>query len=289
VYYRSAPDSGYSVDNLSPPMPAPFAAIYGPYETALHWGTSSAPDLREFRLYRGLTPDFIPDASNLLVATRDTGYVDPDQRAYAYKLAAVDLHGNVSRYALVTPNGPIAVLASLSRIVASADQIRVTWFAAANPGLVATVYRRTESSAWVSVASLVADAQGYLPYVDTDVETGQRYGYRLGIMDGDNEVFAGEAWATAGVQQVFALEGVRPNPAVGGDLTVFFSLPGSGAARLELLDVSGRRMAAREVGSLGPGPHSMNLASSATLAPGIYLVRLTQGEKTLVSRAAVLK
>jgi hypothetical protein len=287
VFYQSAPDSGYSVDNLSPPIPAPFAAVYGLQSTALHWGASPAPDLREFRLYRGLSPEFVPGPANLILATRDTGYVDPARTAYVYKLGAVDIHGNVSHFAVVTPNGPVAVLASLAGVEADADRIRLTWYAAGGPGLTATVYRRTAPSGWTALGTIEADGRGYLRYEDLAVQTGVRYGYRLGIVDGEGEVFVGEAWAVA-ERQVFSLEGIRPNPAAGSALTVFFSLPSAEPARLELLDVSGRCMVARDVGALGPGPHTLDLAAGRRIPPGIYLVRLSQRGNARTVRAAVL-
>jgi len=75
----------------------------------------------------------------------------------------------------------------------------------------------------------------------------------------------------------FALEGVRPNPTRGDGLYVAFALPTGAAARLELLDLGGRRVVAREVGSLGVGRHAVNLAERRHVAPGLYWVRLTQG------------
>ncbi len=87
----------------------------------------------------------------------------------------------------------------------------------------------------------------------------------------------------------FALEPVRPNPARAGALVVRFSLPSAAAARLELLDVAGRRIAAREVGSLGPGRHALDLVEGRGLAPGLYLVGLRQGPNVRVARAVVLK
>jgi hypothetical protein len=50
VYYDSAPDSGYSLDNLPPPPPAPFAGAYAAGATHLHWGVSPANDFWYFRL-----------------------------------------------------------------------------------------------------------------------------------------------------------------------------------------------------------------------------------------------
>ena len=249
---------------------------------------SPAPDFGEFRLYRGPTAEFLPGPANLVVATRDTGYVDAIRSPYFYKLAALDVHGNRSRYALVTPNGPVATLASLVAVETGPRRILLTWYAAGNPGLAATVYRRTEGTAWEPLGTVSADGTGYLRYEDLTVVTGERYGYRLGILDGGAEVFVGETWATA-ERQVFALEGARPNPAAGGSVVVFFSLPEAAPARLELWDVSGRRIVAREVGALGPGRHSVDLAQSLHLPPGIYLLRLSQGGQTRVTRAAVLE
>ena len=88
---------------------------------------------------------------------------------------------------------------------------------------------------------------------------------------------------------VFALEGASPNPAVGGALTVAFSLKGAEPAELELIDVSGRRVATQEVGSLGPGRHVLNLAEGLRIQPGIYIVRLTEAGHSLTQRVAALR
>ena len=84
----------------------------------------------------------------------------------------------------------------------------------------------------------------------------------------------------------FALEPVRPNPARGGELAVRFSLPTDAPARLELLDVAGRRVASREVGA---GRHTLDLGEGQHLAAGLYLVRLTQGANTCTTRVVVLQ
>jgi hypothetical protein len=287
VFFESAPDSGYSVDNVAPPTPVPFTAAYSPTSVALHWAESPAADFREFRLYRGPIAGFAPGPTNLVVASRDTGYVDAAGGGNFYKLAAVDIHGNQSLFALVSPTGPVATLASLASIDAWPDRIRLTWYAAGNPGVTASVYRRSADADWAALGHITADGAGYLRYEDTAVQVGMRYGYRLGIMDGGIEVFVGEAWAAA-AQFVFALQGAWPNPAEAGNLRVHFTLPTTEPAKLELVDVAGRRVAWRDVGSLGPGPHVTNFGESGRIPPGIYLVRLTQGQKVRVTRVAVL-
>ena len=49
----------------------------------------------------------------------------------------------------------------------------------------------------------------------------------------------------------------------------------------------GRRCWSSEVGTIGPGNHV--LAVPARLAPGIYTLRLTQGESELRARCAVFR
>jgi hypothetical protein len=86
----------------------------------------------------------------------------------------------------------------------------------------------------------------------------------------------------------FALDPVRPNPARGGRLPVRFTLASNASASIELLDVAGRRIAAREVDSFGAGSHTLDLGHGQHLAPGVYLVRLRQGANIRAMRVAVL-
>jgi len=104
-WWNSAPDSGYSVDNLAPEALALFTGEYAAGTSTLHWAVSTAPDLSEYRLYRGDAADFVPAPENLVVAQADTGYVDAAGRPYYYKLCAVDVHGNVGPYLTLLPSG----------------------------------------------------------------------------------------------------------------------------------------------------------------------------------------
>ncbi|HTR96484.1 MAG TPA: T9SS type A sorting domain-containing protein [Candidatus Acidoferrales bacterium] len=109
LYYSSGQDSGYSVDNLPPAMPAPFTATYSAGTAYLHWQPNRESDLAGYRLYRGSSPSFTPGPSNLVVAQSDTGYTDVAGGAYDYKLSAVDIHGNESPYAFAQPAGTTGV------------------------------------------------------------------------------------------------------------------------------------------------------------------------------------
>jgi len=86
----------------------------------------------------------------------------------------------------------------------------------------------------------------------------------------------------------FALEGFRPNPALGAPV-VEFTLADDSPAVIEVFDLAGRRMMRRDVGSFGAGRHVMRLESRATLVPGTYVVRLRQAGQTLSTRGSVTR
>jgi hypothetical protein len=210
----------------------------------------------------------------------------PGPGQYYWSVQAVD--GAFAGSPFATEGGLVPVLASLVSIEAQADRVRVTWYAAQGLGAAATVYRRTAETDWTALGWITPDGTGYLRYEDLAVEPGARYGYRLGILEGTGEAFVGETWVEVPkTALVFALEGVRPNPTSDGELTVHFVLPTAERARLEVLDVHGRRVARYEVAT--SGRHVVKLGRDVRLAPGIYVVRLSQGPNVRSTRATVLR
>ncbi len=90
--------------------------------------------------------------------------------------------------------------------------------------------------------------------------------------------------AVAGAgQELFALRPV--NPAT-GPLAVRFSLRGPAPATLSVYDVSGRMVATRNVGEMGPGWHTMSMGA---LPAGMYVLQLRQGGSSLTARAMVVR
>jgi hypothetical protein len=163
-------------------------------------------------------------------------------------------------------------------------------------------------AAWVYKRSVAVWSQQGAKVVGTDAVGSNAYqGYSVSVSaDGNTAIVggygdnsgAGAAWVFVNTSAnnvndegplSFTLEGVRPNPARGNGLTVVFALPTGASARLELLDVSGRRELSREVGSLGAGRHTVNLAEGRKVAPGLYWVRLTQGANRRAARVAVIE
>ena len=84
-----------------------------------------------------------------------------------------------------------------------------------------------------------------------------------------------------------AVLGAWPNPARGA-FSVSLALPQGGrGARLELLDLAGRRVAEVPLGAFGPGTHVVPLRG-AGLRPGVYLVRLSGAGAMSTRKVAVL-
>ncbi len=112
--------------------------------------------------------------------------------------------------------------------------------------------------------------------VITSVELGESGTFSIGGVTG-----VGDGNAIA-----FAMQRISPNP-TSGAFGVTFSLPNGGPARLAVFDVTGRQVAARDVGQLGAGRHTVTFGEEKPLAAGVYVVRLTQAGRSLSARAIV--
>jgi hypothetical protein len=108
------------------------------------------------------------------------------------------------------------------------------------------------------------------------------------------DALGGEVWvdvptttgADPGATTAFALRGVQPNPVM-DRLVVAFSLSSGDPARLELMDLAGRRVLERQVGSLGAGTHRLDLGGAREFAPGMYFLRLAQGSRSQTARVVI--
>jgi hypothetical protein len=175
---------------------------------------------------------------------------------------------------------------ALVAVQAEPDRVTVTWNVAGASVLTATVERRDASSDFTAVGQVSADGNGDLTYVDTAVVPGGRYAYRLLWDDGGTQRTTSEVWVDVPAAATFALHGAQPNPAVNG-VIVSFALPDASPATLELLDVAGRRVSEKRVA--GAGAQLVNLSEGLALEPGVYVVRLTRGVRSLTARVTVVR
>jgi hypothetical protein len=180
--------------------------------------------------------------------------------------------------ARLAPDRSTPVLVSLVSATASPGEARVVWNLSETAAAL-RVERRTDRGPWMPLRAVTADGMGRVELVDREVQPGARYGYRLVVTESGRETPATEAWITVPAD-AFALEGVRPNPATRAS-AVFLSLPDARPARLEILDVGGRRVLEKDLS--GAGRHQVNLAN-ASFPPGVYLVRLASGELSASAR-----
>ncbi len=81
---------------------------------------------------------------------------------------------------------------------------------------------------------------------------------------------------------------VWPNPSH-GSVFVGFSLRNEAPATIELVDVAGRTVVARDLRGLGPGRHEVALFPAEKSLPGVYFVRFKRGGSRVVQRVAWLR
>jgi len=185
-------------------------------------------------------------------------------------------------------DGPTAVQLSLVSAEILDGVVRLAWHAPDAAGLSATVERRTETATWRDAGTCVGDGTGRLQFEDSDVVPGTQYGYRLRYLDGGVDSWSAETWVSVPTGYELALSGLRPNPA-SDQMTVAFTLGSAQAATLEVIDLAGRRLAARDVGSLGPGRHTIRLDETRGFAPGVYWLRLTQDGRSKTIKGLIAR
>lgn len=188
----------------------------------------------------------------------------------------------------VAPDRPVGILASVVDAESSVDRVRVVWAVTSPPWTGVVVQRATDSQSWESMAAAEVDGSGRVSYEDQDLVPGTRRGYRLSFGDRFPGLTAGEVWLDIPAVAGLALEGFRPNPAV-ESASFSFSLPDARSASLEVYDVRGKVVFAREVAELGPGRHLLRWLGSETSRPGIYWIRLVHPAGTLMAKGIVVR
>ena len=101
IYAMTAPDSGYSVDNLSPAIPTAIVGEETDAGISLSWAEPVDEDFNYFALYRSTESGFDPASMQPIAKITEHSYVDSDVMVgstYYYKLAAFDFAENQSGF-----------------------------------------------------------------------------------------------------------------------------------------------------------------------------------------------
>ncbi|MCC6653398.1 MAG: hypothetical protein IT348_19760, partial [Candidatus Eisenbacteria bacterium] len=186
------------------------------------------------------------------------------------------------------PDGVTPTWLALSSFEAAPEYARLEWFAAAAAYAEGVVERREPDGEWSELGVAPATSDGRFTFVDRTVAAGARYAYRLGVAQEGVMRWSAESWLDVPVRTRLALAGTWPNP-VTNELRVSFSLAGLGAARLELLDVAGRFVKAWPLAGARAGAHVRTLERDGALAPGVYLLRLTEGRASVARRVTLVR
>ena len=151
----------------------------------------------------------------------------------------------------------------------------------------ACVFPSNACNGWSSRSGALLEVQSGSPVMFSPT-TGDYYGiavFNNAPGNGNGTFYLRVDGYALGVDRGNAVLALQPTNPVVGAATARFSLAGWSPASLAVYDISGRRVVSREVGSGGPGWHTVQLGE---LPPGVYVVRLTQAGHRLSSRMTVI-
>jgi len=187
-----------------------------------------------------------------------------------------------------THDQAVPTLVSLAEAVATSEGANLRWRLDQGADFEARVQRRQETTDWADVGAVHANGTGELAFTDGTVVAGQLYAYRLTWTEaGAGTLTSGATWLDIPRVLAFALRGARPNPSRGA-LTVSFQLAVDGDVQLELLDIAGRR-AHEYRARLSAGDHALPFTRAGEIRPGMYLLRLRQGDRSATTRVIITR
>ena len=179
--------------------------------------------------------------------------------------------------------------ASLIDSHAEPGLVRLNWFVTDAASAVVTVQRQHGAETWTTLGAPASTASDRLTFEDRSVVAGGSYRYRLSLREGGSETLTDAVEITVPSGYTLELAGATPNPAIGSNLRVTLSLPRAMPARLDLIDVSGRRVASRDLSGLAPGRQTVALGDGVRLAPGLYVIRLEADGRAFAKKALVVQ
>lgn len=162
---------------------------------------------------------------------------------------------------------------------------KMTWYSADGAGEAMKLYRRAVPGTLDFVTDINADGTGQITYEDANVVPGRSYEYAIGLTSTSGTRILGNVWVDVPVAATeFA---VRSLAADHGALNFSVSLPAAGSARLELVDITGRRVADLDLGTMSAGAHAVRMSVAAK--SGMYWARLSQAGKMATTKVALVQ
>ena len=181
-------------------------------------------------------------------------------------------------------------------LVAPGSAVELAWTPMAGIRTVSVIRSLDDGTNWTVDADGIANSGSYrwtVPDVTSNQARVAVVELRNGGPDAEAEITASDAFTISSTTGVgdgvasFALSRIAPNPS-GNRFNVSFSLLSGAPASLSIFDVSGRRVATREVGSLGAGFHAVSFGDREPMRAGLYMVRLSQLSRNLTTSVLIL-
>jgi hypothetical protein len=225
-------------------------------------------------------------------ASADAGYVHRSGRGVAQAVGTLTPIGLPPGVTLRSCWGyrtdvVVGIDVSLASATATHDAARLEWRTGRGASFTPMLERRIRDADWRTLAMLLPDGLGTLRYEDRDVVAGTVYEYRLSWSDGTGALrFTEPVVLSIPTALRFSFAGALPNPSRGA-LTFHFTLDAPGPARLELMDIAGRRVADVRL-ALAPGEYRHPLVLAQRLPPGIYTSRLRHGTHDVTRRVVIV-
>ena len=150
-----------------------------------------------------------------------------------------------------------------------------------------SIQRRADGEDWRTLSSARVGRDGLLVCEDRGVLPGTQAAYRLAVVTSTALVGLEEILIEIPMAMPLALRFARMEDR-GRTVRISYVLETHDRANLEILDVAGRRVLVRDLGSPGAGSHEDRFASSI-LPSGIYFARLHQAQQTRTARLTLIR
>lgn len=285
LFYESAVDSGYSVDNLSPHTPCGLQAMQsGADRITLSWDPNDDPDIAAYRIYRSVDESFVPGPENKIGETDGTSFVDDGwntDNIHYYMVSAVDVHGNGGPFALVTPEMVVATLLQSCSASVAGGSVMLGWkLLSPVEDLSSFEISRAKGRERVFEPVGSADASGggvSFEYADRAVEPGTTYRYRVDMVTGSESFLLFESEEITVPAAALFLRQNHPNP-FNPSTVIEYGLPARGRVTVSVFDVAGRLVAVLVDEVLGEGSHSADWDGrdlrGRSVSSGVYFYRI---------------
>jgi len=190
-----------------------------------------------------------------------------------------DLARSSVRAQRLSPSGPESFSIGLVESNVLSDRVRLRWRPRPRAELPVMVQRRMETEGWHDLTALQPDLSGEYFLEDREVTPGAAYQYRLSVSAGGSVRTFGDAGVIVPWLQLAIRAATVQRSADGPSVSV--EIPRASIARVSLIDLHGRTVAAANVGHGGPGVHPIQLRGKTRLSAGVYFILLEQsGERT---------